>query len=97
MAVSVTSRIYPMCLFLYVLLYNIVSVIKHFHLVYCFLFRAFRCNHVVKLLGVVSEGQPTLVIMELMANGDLKTYLRMHRPDQEVTEQTLHLNIFCSH
>jgi len=38
---------------------------------------------VVKLLGVVSKGQPTLVIMELMANGDLKTYLRSHRPDAD--------------
>jgi len=36
---------------------------------------------VVKLLGVVSQGQPTLVVMELMVNGDLKTYLRSHRPD----------------
>lgn len=48
------------------------------------IFRAFNCHHVVKLLGVVSKGQPTLVIMELMGNGDLKTYLRMHRPDAEV-------------
>ena len=45
--------------------------------------RAFSCNHVVKLLGVVSKTQPTLVIMELMANGDLKTFLRLHRPDDE--------------
>lgn len=35
----------------------------------------------VRLLGVVSEGQPTLVVMELMVNGDLKTYLRSHRPE----------------
>ena len=39
----------------------------------------------VKLLGVVSKGQPTLVVMELMAQGDLKNYLRMHRPDEEVS------------
>ncbi|XP_058788861.1 insulin-like receptor [Phymastichus coffea] len=44
--------------------------------------KAFNTHHVVKLLGVVSQGQPTLVIMELMVNGDLKTYLRSHRPDQ---------------
>lgn len=43
--------------------------------------KAFDTAHVVRLLGVVSQGQPTLVIMELMANGDLKTYLRSHRPD----------------
>ncbi|KAJ4429989.1 hypothetical protein ANN_22193 [Periplaneta americana] len=36
-------------------------------------------HHVVKLLGVVSRGQPALVIMELMARGDLKTYLRASR------------------
>lgn len=45
--------------------------------------KAFDTNHVVRLLGVVSCGQPTLVIMELMANGDLKGYLRLHRPDTE--------------
>ncbi|KAG8231626.1 hypothetical protein J437_LFUL012555, partial [Ladona fulva] len=43
--------------------------------------KAFNTHHVVRLLGVVSQGQPTLVVMELMANGDLKTYLRSHRPD----------------
>ncbi|GIY90189.1 insulin-like peptide receptor [Caerostris darwini] len=45
--------------------------------------KAFNCHHVIKLLGVVSKGQPTLVIMELMTNGDLKTYLRSLRPDSE--------------
>lgn len=43
--------------------------------------KAFNTHHVVQLLGVVSKGQPVLVVMELMANGDLKTYLRSHRPD----------------
>ncbi|XP_046398133.1 insulin-like peptide receptor [Ischnura elegans] len=46
--------------------------------------KAFNTHHVVQLLGVVSQGQPTLVVMELMANGDLKTYLRSHRPDAGV-------------
>lgn len=46
-----------------------------------FVQRAFNTHHVVRLLGVVSQGQPTLVVMELMVNGDLKTYLRSHRPD----------------
>lgn len=45
--------------------------------------KAFNTTHVVQLLGVVSQGQPTLVVMELMANGDLKSYLRSHRPDAE--------------
>ncbi|CAB3240968.1 unnamed protein product [Arctia plantaginis] len=43
--------------------------------------KAFDTFHVVRLLGVVSRDQPTLVIMELMRLGDLKTYLRSHRPD----------------
>lgn len=46
-----------------------------------FSFRTFHAHHVVQLLGVVSQGQPTLVLMELMTNGDLKTYLRSHRPN----------------
>lgn len=45
-----------------------------------FLLRQFCSNHVVRLLGVVSEGQPTLVIMELMELGDLKNFLRSRRP-----------------
>ncbi|XP_050401115.2 putative molluscan insulin-related peptide(s) receptor [Patella vulgata] len=48
--------------------------------------KAFSCHHVVKLLGVVSKGQPALVIMELMKQGDLKNYLRCHRPDVEENE-----------
>ncbi|CAH2102301.1 unnamed protein product [Euphydryas editha] len=45
--------------------------------------KAFDTFHVVRLLGVVSRGQPTLVVMELMEQGDLKSYLRSHRPDAE--------------
>ncbi|XP_026678999.1 insulin-like growth factor 1 receptor, partial [Diaphorina citri] len=45
--------------------------------------KAFDTHHVVKLYGVVSEGNPTLVIMELMGGGDLKNYLRSCRPDAE--------------
>lgn len=45
--------------------------------------KQFHTHHVVRLLGVVSQGDPTLVIMELMANGDLKSFLRRHRPDYE--------------
>ncbi|TNM98429.1 hypothetical protein fugu_014675 [Takifugu bimaculatus] len=45
--------------------------------------KAFSCHHVVRLMGVVSKGQPTLVVMELMTNGDLKSYLRSLRPDAE--------------
>uniref|UniRef100_A0A2K5CFX9 Tyrosine-protein kinase receptor n=1 Tax=Aotus nancymaae TaxID=37293 RepID=A0A2K5CFX9_AOTNA len=45
--------------------------------------KGFTCHHVVRLLGVVSKGQPTLVVMELMAHGDLKSYLRSLRPEAE--------------
>ncbi|KAA0719463.1 Insulin receptor [Triplophysa tibetana] len=45
--------------------------------------KAFSCHHVVRLLGVVSKGQPTLVVMELMTRGDLKSFLRSLRPDSE--------------
>ncbi|XP_062868944.1 insulin receptor b [Trichomycterus rosablanca] len=45
--------------------------------------KAFSCHHVVRLLGVVSKGQPTLVVMELMTHGDLKSFLRCLRPDSE--------------
>ncbi|XP_039275988.1 insulin receptor [Nilaparvata lugens] len=46
--------------------------------------KAFNTHHVVRLIGVVSQGQPPYVVMELMANGDLKSYLRLHRPDATV-------------
>ncbi|MEE6507863.1 hypothetical protein FKM82_017163 [Ascaphus truei] len=46
--------------------------------------KGFSCQHVVRLLGVVSKGQPSLVIMELMGHGDLKSYLRALRPESEL-------------
>ncbi|XP_017193275.1 insulin-like growth factor 1 receptor isoform X2 [Oryctolagus cuniculus] len=49
--------------------------------------KEFNCHHVVRLLGVVSQGQPTLVIMELMTRGDLKSYLRSLRPEVEAELQ----------
>ncbi|XP_032416540.1 insulin-like growth factor 1 receptor [Xiphophorus hellerii] len=52
--------------------------------------KEFNCHHVVRLLGVVSQGQPTLVIMELMTRGDLKSYLRSLRPkEQQVSSLSL--------
>lgn len=52
------------------------------------------CNttHVIKLIGVVSQSQPVLVLMELMENGDLKEYLRKHRPDDQ-NNQDGHLQV----
>uniref|UniRef100_A0A665W1Z9 Tyrosine-protein kinase receptor n=1 Tax=Echeneis naucrates TaxID=173247 RepID=A0A665W1Z9_ECHNA len=51
--------------------------------------KEFNCHHVVRLLGVVSQGQPTLVIMELMTRGDLKSYLRSLRPKEVPTSLSL--------
>ncbi|XP_048828514.1 insulin-like growth factor 1a receptor isoform X2 [Brienomyrus brachyistius] len=51
--------------------------------------KEFNCHHVVRLLGVVSQGQPTLVIMELMTRGDLKSYLRSLRPKENTPSQPL--------
>ncbi|KOC60353.1 Insulin-like receptor [Habropoda laboriosa] len=39
----------------------------------------FSTYHIIKLIGVVSVENPPFVIMELMDNGDLKTYLRRIR------------------
>lgn len=44
-------------------------------------YREFCSAHVVRLYGVVSQGQPAFVLMELMPQGDLKSYLLKHRPD----------------
>lgn len=46
----------------------------------------FSTFHIIRLLGVVSMGTPPLVIMELMHNGDLKTYLRKIRDTQNVPD-----------
>uniref|UniRef100_A0A8C7L3M4 Tyrosine-protein kinase receptor n=1 Tax=Oncorhynchus kisutch TaxID=8019 RepID=A0A8C7L3M4_ONCKI len=49
--------------------------------------KGFTCHHVVRLMGVVSKGQPTLVVMELMTHGDLKSYLRcLRRPPPTLKE-----------
>ncbi|XP_033634340.1 insulin-like peptide receptor isoform X1 [Asterias rubens] len=45
--------------------------------------KAIHTHHVVRLLGVVSKGQPTYVIMEYMAQGDLKNWLRARRPENQ--------------
>ncbi|XP_051506231.1 insulin-like growth factor 1 receptor [Myxocyprinus asiaticus] len=51
--------------------------------------KEFNCHHVVRLLGVVSQGQPTLVIMELMTQGDLKSYLRSLRSKESTSSLPL--------
>ncbi|KZC13496.1 Insulin receptor, partial [Dufourea novaeangliae] len=44
----------------------------------------FSTYHIIKLLGVVSVENPPFVIMELMENGDLKTYLRRIRDREDL-------------
>ncbi|KFD68362.1 hypothetical protein M514_07346 [Trichuris suis] len=51
--------------------------------------KKFDTAFIVKLYGVVSEGQPALVVMEMMACGNLKDYLRARRPDSEDNENHL--------
>ncbi|ESO11378.1 hypothetical protein HELRODRAFT_91450, partial [Helobdella robusta] len=41
--------------------------------------RVFDCYHVIKLLGVVSATTPCLVVMEMMLNGDLLSFIRRYR------------------
>lgn len=47
--------------------------------------KAFNAYHVVRLLGVVSKTQKPMVLMEYMANGDLKAYLRANRSTEDVS------------
>nr|XP_045624829.1 uncharacterized protein LOC123774536 [Procambarus clarkii] len=39
------------------------------------------CHHVVQLLGVVGDYSPVYVVMELMHEGDLKTFLKKRPPN----------------
>ena len=45
--------------------------------------KQFNTAYIVKLYGVVSDGQPVLVVMEMMDLGNLRDYLRARRPDAE--------------
>lgn len=46
---------------------------------------------------MVSKGQPTLVVMELMTHGDLKSFLRSLRPDAEVRRHVFgQRSCFCT-
>ena len=42
--------------------------------------RNFACDYIVRLIGIISKGNPVYVVLELMGNGDLKSYLRSLRP-----------------
>lgn len=48
------------------------------------LYRGMVSHHVVRLLGVVGDFAPVYVVMELMQEGDLKSYLDRHK---NITDQ----------
>ena len=43
--------------------------------------KEFNTHHIVALFGVVSNGQPALVVMEYYRHGNLRDYLRSRRPN----------------
>uniref|UniRef100_A0A914DG32 receptor protein-tyrosine kinase n=1 Tax=Acrobeloides nanus TaxID=290746 RepID=A0A914DG32_9BILA len=45
--------------------------------------KQFNTSYIVRLYGVVSDGQPVLVVMEMMEKGNLRDFLRSHRPGAE--------------
>ncbi|KAI1697236.1 protein tyrosine kinase domain-containing protein [Ditylenchus destructor] len=49
--------------------------------------KQFNTDFIVKLYGVVSDGQPVLVVMELMEKGNLRDFLRSHRPNAEENKE----------
>lgn len=53
---------------------------QHWFLKEATLLKKFNTPFIVKLYGVVSNGQPALIVMELMEQGCLRDYLRRRRP-----------------
>ncbi|CAI4230621.1 unnamed protein product [Auanema sp. JU1783] len=51
--------------------------------------KQFNASYIVKLYGVVSDGQPVLVVMEMMEKGNLRDYLRSRRPGDEANIDNL--------
>ena len=49
------------------------------------LIRSINTTHIVKLLGVVSIDNPAYLILEFMAKGDLKDYLKEKKAVEELT------------
>uniref|UniRef100_A0A1I7ZCD6 receptor protein-tyrosine kinase n=1 Tax=Steinernema glaseri TaxID=37863 RepID=A0A1I7ZCD6_9BILA len=45
--------------------------------------KKFNTTFIVQLYGIVSDGTPAYVVMELMAKGNLRDFLRAHRPGAE--------------
>ena len=42
----------------------------------------FKTFRIIRLSGVISKAQPYFVVMELLSNGDLKTFLSKYRPNE---------------
>ncbi len=42
-------------------------------------------RYIVKLYGVISDGDPAMIVMELMDLGNLRDYLRSMRPNLNTT------------
>merc|ERR1712061_238506 len=49
--------------------------------------KKFKTTHAVQLLGVVSQGTPPLVLLEMMNNGSLKEYLHSLRASKKQEER----------
>ena len=50
--------------------------------------RAFVHPHVMGILGICLVGQAPYIVMPFMANGSLHSYLRKHRADLLISEDT---------
>lgn len=55
----------------------------------------FKHEHILQLLGVCLDNDPNFIIMELMENGDLLSYLRSNRPLLVSNLSQKHSNLDC--
>jgi len=56
----------------------------------------FKHEHILQLLGVCLDNDPNFIIMELMENGDLLSYLRSNRPllVSKTSQDTLEYSVY---
>jgi len=59
--------------------------------------KEFQAYHVVRLIGVVSQHEKPLVVMEFMSNGDLKNFLKNNRPEDETSGSDTRVLLTNSH
>ena len=67
--------------------YVVVYSLNFLNTKLCSIFRNFKTAHVVQLIGVVSQGTPPLVLLEMMKNGSLKEYLHSLRASKKQEER----------